>query len=47
MPGQRTADPSTTDIERAVRERAMRQLSMCARLRAVVLLALGARLVID
>lgn len=47
MSSPRHDDPTATEINRAVWERAMRQLNVCSRLLAAVLLALGARLVIS
>jgi hypothetical protein len=46
MSSPRLDDPRVTEIDRAVWERAMRQLSACTRLLATGLVALGARLVI-
>ncbi|MGZ6617251.1 MAG: hypothetical protein ACXVFQ_22860 [Solirubrobacteraceae bacterium] len=47
MSRARPNDRNETEVDRVVWERAMRQLGMCTRLLAAVLVALGARLVIS
>jgi hypothetical protein len=47
MSRPRTAGQPATKIDRAAAERAMRQLNLCTRLLATVLVALGARIVIS